>query len=527
MRIETNESGKVRGTYRGRSYIRYSDHKQDDGFSVEYQTAEIEEFCARNGIDLYHMHIDQAQSGTKVAGREEFFALINAVKDGAVDVIVVYKLNRLFRNSYESQKYRKLFRKHGVKLMSVTQQIDEDTSSGRLTTNILSDIDQYQSETISDHVKSSMREMARQGYFTGGTVPYGYTLEIIKHGAKIRKKYVEDAEESKIVRDIFEFYGDGHSIRHIQSYLQEKGIKTRRGKDFGTTTIARMLGNDFYIGTLRYSTQGYDDVVMEGAVPAIVPPHLWHNVAERKKQDKAKHQPRKGKSLYPLTGKIECALCGEHFFGIRSGSWQRGKYFEYQYYVCAGRKIYRTCTCRQVRKEKLEGVILKELKARVLNDVEMERIAAEILDQFADSPTIVANEIKKLEKEKKKLETNLETMLEMRLNGEMSPAVLTRKSAEVEENLTAIKSRLFTLTEQQRHAITHESILAHLRQLLEYASSENEELLKILFDNVVEKIIINADSVDIFLRVYARPALAYKAPFGQPHVALYSNIIEL
>ena len=525
MRIETEESGKFRGSYRGRSYIRYSDHKQDDGFSVEYQTAEIEEFCARQGIDLYHSHIDQAQSGTKVAGREEFFRLIEAVKDGAVDVIVVYKLNRLFRNSYESQKYRKLFRKHGVKLMSVTQQIDEDTSSGRLTTNILSDIDQYQSETISDHVKSSMREMARQGYFTGGTVPYGYTLEVIKHGAKIRKKYIEDKEEAQIVRDIFEFYGDGHSLRHIQEYLQEKEIKTRRGKDFGITTIARMLGNDFYIGTLRYKTEGYDDVVMEGAVPAIVPPHLWHAVQERKNANKLV-EPRKRKSLYPLTGKIECANCGEHFFGMRSGSWQRGKYFEYQYYVCSKRKNYRTCDCRKVRKEQIESLLLKEIKNKVLNAHDMERIAHEILDQFADSPTIIATEIKKLEREKKKLETNLETMLEMRLNGEMSPAVLTRKSAEVEETLTAVKSRLFTLTEQSRHAITLDSIMAHLQQLLAYADDSNEEILKLLFDNLVEKVIVSGDSVDIFLRVHARPALAYKPTFGQPHVALYSNIID-
>lgn len=523
MRIETGTTGKVQGSYRGRSYIRYSDHKQDDGFSVEYQTAEIEEFCARNGIDLYHNHIDQAQSGTKVAGREEFFRLIEAVKDGAVDVVVVYKLNRLFRNSYESQKYRKLFRKHGVKLMSVTQQIDEDTSSGRLTTNILSDIDQYQSETISDHVKSSMREMARQGYFTGGTVPYGYTLEVIKHGSKIRKKYIEEPAEAKIVRDIFEFYAGGHSLRYIQEYLQDKEIKTRRGKDFGITTIARMLGNDFYFGTLRYKTQGYDDVVMEDAVPTIVPKHLWYAVQDRKKENKLV-EPRKHKSLYSLTGKIKCALCGEHFFGIRSGSQHRDKYFEYQYYVCSKRKNYRTCTCRKIRKEKLEDLLLSEIKRNVLNANDMERIAREIMDQFADNPTIIANEIKKLERTKKQLEGKIDVLLEMRLNKEMTPAVLSRKSAEVEEELADVKSRLFTLTEQQRHATTFESIMEHLQQLLAYANDKNEDVLKLLFDNVVEKIIVAEDSVDIYLRVYARPALAYKQSFGQPNVALYASI---
>lgn len=525
MRIETEESGKLRGSYRGRSYIRYSDHKQDDGFSVEYQTAEIEEFCARNGIDIYHSHIDQAQSGTKVAGREEFFRLIEAVKDGAVDVIVVYKLNRLFRNSYESQKYRKLFRKHGVKLMSVTQQIDEDTSSGRLTTNILSDIDQYQSETISDHVKSSMREMARQGYFTGGTVPYGYTLEIIKHGSKIRKKYVEDAAEAKIVRDIFEFYADGHSLRHIQEYLQEKEIKTRRGKDFGITTIARMLGNDFYIGTLRYKTEGYDDVVMENAVPAIVPLDMWHAAAERKNANKLV-EPRKHKSLYSLTGKLECAQCGSHFFGMRSGSWQRSKYFEYQYYICANRKNYRTCTCRKIRKDKIENLLLDEIKNKVLNEHDMARIANEILDQFADSPTIIAKEIKRLEKVKTQLEKKVDVLLEMRLNGEMTAAVLTKKSAEVETELSEVKSRLFTLTEQQRHAVTFENIMEYLQQLLAYANDKNEDVLKLLFDNVVEKVLISEDSVDIFLRVYARPSIAYKQSYGQPNVSLYSNIMQ-
>lgn len=519
MKIETNQPF---GSYRGRSYIRYSDHKQDDGFSVEYQQAEIEEFCARQGIDLYHAHIDQAQSGTKVAGREEFFALINAVKDGAVDVIVVYKLNRLFRNSYESQKYRKLFRKHGVKLMSVTQQIDEDTSSGRLTTNILSDIDQYQSETISDHVKSSMREMARQGYFTGGTVPYGYTLEFIKNGSKMRKKYIEDKEESKIVHDIFEFYADGHSLRHIQEYLQEKEVKTRRGKDFGITTIARMLGNDFYIGTLRYKTEGYDEVVVEDAVPAIIEPSLWHAVQERKNANKLV-EPRKSKSLYPLTGKIECALCGEHFFGMRSGSWQRGKYFEYQYYICSTRKNYRTCTCRKVRKDQIENLLLDEIKSKVLNPQDMDRIALELLDMFSDSPKMIANEIKKLERKKTQLEGQIDVLLEMRLNKELTPAVLAKKGAEVEGELADVKARLFTLTEQQRHAVTYDSIIEYLQQLLEYANNDNADFIKLLFDNVVEKVIVNEDGVDVFLRVHARPALAYKPTFGQPHVALYSS----
>ena len=528
MRIEigTQDSEMIYGMVRGRAYVRYSDHKQDDGYSVEYQKAEIEEYCARHGIDIMNYHIDQAVSGTKVAGREEFFSLISAVKDGAVDVIVVYKLNRLFRNSYESQKYRKLFRKHGVKLMSVTQQIDEDSASGRLTTNILSDIDQYSSENTADHVKAAMREMARQGYFTGGTVPYGYTLEVIKNGEKVRKKFIEDPEEAKIVRDIFEFYGDGHSLRHIQMYLQEKGVKSRRGKDFGINTLSRMLGNDFYIGTLRYKTAGYPDIVMENAVPAIVPPHLWHNVAERKAADKASATPRKKKELYSLTGKIQCAHCGHHFFGMRSGSQQRNKYFEYKYYICSTRKSYRTCDCRKVRKEKLENLVLSEIKRRVLNEHDMDRLAHEIISMYEDSPNDVADEIKRLVRKKKELEENLDELIVMRMNKEISPAAMARKSAEIEPEVEMLTKRIFAMTEQQRNAVTFESVRAYLDELLEYSSSDNEEVLKLLFDNLVERIIISNDSVDIYLNVHPRADFAYKKTSGHPRVQLYANIIE-
>lgn len=529
MRIEHTENGNdpIYGSYRGRSYIRYSSHMQDDGFSVEYQIAEIEEYCKNNNIDIMHHHIDQAQSATKVAGREEFFRLVEAVKAGDVDTIVIYKLNRMFRNSYESQKYRNLFRKHGVKLISVTQHIDEETSSGRLTANILSNIDQFQSETISDHVKSSMREMARQGYFTGGPVPFGYDLETIKHGTKIRKKHVINEAEAQIVRDIFTLYAEGHSLRYICAYLKENQIKTRLGKDFRTETVTRFLSTDTYIGTLRYKTKGYDDIMLENAVPAIISPQLWDQVQERKKDNKRKVKPRIKKSLYPLTGKIECGICGSHFFGFRAVHKKRSGIgvYDYQYYACSAVKVFEPCSCKRVRKEKIENIVLSEIKRLVLNDEAMERLAREIIEQLADSPTAVAEEIKKLEARKKQLHKTLDTLLEMRLNGEMSPAILRSKSTECEEELAGITKRLFALSEKHRHTITPRSVREHLDKLLEYSSSDNEEALKLLFDNVVEKIVLDNERADITLRVQARQNLVYKQTNGFPSVALHKTIM--
>jgi hypothetical protein len=432
----------------------------------------------------------------------------------------------MFRNSYESQKYRNLFRKHGVKLMSVTQHIDEDTSSGRLTANILSDIDQYQSETISDHVKSSMREMARQGYFTGGIVPFGYTLEAESHGTKSRKRYVIDEKEAQHVREMFKLYADGHTLRHIHEYTKENDIISRRRK-FSTSTILRMLKNDFYIGIKRYKTQGYDEVVVENAVPAIVSPALWASVnarhAESKKQGK-QVKPRKRRSLYPLTGKIECGRCGSHFFGTRATARHKDEVFEYRYYVCQARHVYTTCDCKRIHKAKLESIVLSEIKRSVLNEKDMERIAHEIVAQLSSSPTNIADEIKQLEKRQKWIYATLDELLEMRLAGEMSPAILRRKSAEYEEELAGITKRLFSLSEQKRHAITYGSVLEYLHKLLEYAGSDNEEVLKVLFDNIVEKIVIDNERAEIYLRVYPRQNFSHKQTIGNANVSICEKI---
>ena len=507
---------------RVRTYIRYSDHKQDDGFSVEYQMTEIEEFIFKKGLELHKHHIDQAITAKQVAGREAFFELVNDVKDGLVDIIVVYKLNRIFRNAYESQKYRKLFKKHGVKLMSVTQQIDEETSAGRLMTNVLSDIDQYQSETISDHVKSSMREMARQGYFTGGTVPFGYTLQIIENGKKPRKKYIPDENEKDVVKKIFQLYADGYSLRYLQQYLTADGYKTRQGKQFGITTIARMLGNDFYIGTLRYSTQGYEDIVVENAITPIIDADLWRKVQERKNANK-QVAPRKRKKLYALTGKIFCGLCGNHFYGMQSGSTQGGKYYAYQYYVCSRRKGYQTCNCDRIRKDYLENIILQEIKKRVLNDDAIKRLANEIAALCSDTPTELSNEKKSLLKRKKELETALDTLIEMRLSGEMSADILKKKSVVLEAELAEIINTLFSIDERIKNSVTAASVEKYLRSMLDHAESTDDEVLKHLYDNFVDKIVIDNERVDVSLIVRPLGRVAYKKTSGHPHVLLSAN----
>ena len=497
-------------------YGRYSDNNQDGGYSIEYQLSECQDYLNKQGLSLTKTYIDEAITGTKVAGREAFHELIHDVKNGLIDVIVVYKFNRLFRNAYESHKYRKLFKKHGVRLISVTQLMDDDTSAGRLMINVLADIDQFQSETISDFVKSSMREMAKQGYFTGGTVPYGYKLDtVFDNGKKKKKKYVPDEFEKDVVNKLYELYADGYSLKYLQDYTKSIGASTRQGKPFGITSIARMLRNDFYIGVLRYNAQGHEPIVVYDVIPPIIDKVLWDRVQQRHARQNYV-RPRKRKDLYSLTGKIICGKCQKHFFGIRSASVQRGKKYDYKYYVCSTSKTYAECNCKRVRKDYIEELVMREIKKHILNDKAIYQIANEIIAKLGDSPDASKTKLKELKKELTTVKSQISELLELRSLKLVNNAYVAEHMAQYEERAKEIDSQILAIEQQTKLTITHNMIVDYLSKMMSVADTPDDEALKTVFDNFVDKITIDNDTIEVSLFVSPSAQLGYKIPWGQP-----------
>lgn len=482
------------------TYMRYSDTKQDDGYSIEYQTTEINEFAAKHRLEIQENYIDKAQTATQVAGREAFFALIRDVKAGKVKTIIVYKMNRMFRNTYESSKYRLLFREHGVRLLCVTQTIDEDTSSGRLTTNIVASVDQYTSENISDHVKSSMREMARQGYYTGGRVRFGYMLTEEEHGSKKRRKYAENPAEADFVRQIYQMYADGMSTYDIRTYLNENGAKSRLGNFFTPINVSRLIRSDFYIGTLRFKTAGYDDLVIENAVPAIVDRMLWLKANDRLREMREKpSKPRKTEQhFYPLSGKAVCGKCGATYFGYS----YRYKEYTYSYYVCRNRKHEGICDNKNIKKHDLENAVLSALKIHILNDEKISQIAAAVVKLLDETPDEIDAKIKELTSAKKALESSLKNLVKAFAVGKKTAELLQEQATEIEREIEQIEMRLYSLTEQRKNAVTLDSVEQYLHDQLQKADSENQEELKAVFDTFVNGIVMYEDEIKISLNEY-------------------------
>lgn len=506
------------------AYIRYSSVMQDDGFSVEYQIAEINDYCARNGWILEKIHVDQALTAKQVAGRESFFSLLNCIVNNDVDIVIVYKMNRMFRNAEESHVYRKKFRQHGVKIISVTEPIDEQTSAGRLTANMLANLDQYQSEIIADFVRSSLREMTRQGYYIGGYIPLGYTLIEEAHGKKKRKRYQILESEAIHVRKCFELYADGFSLSYILQYLKTAGIKGRRGKSIGRTTLRRMLQNEIYIGTLRFVTDGYDDLIVENAIQAIIDNDVWDRVNARHNANKPV-TPRKHRELYPLTGKITCGYCGQHFFGISCKVYKSdGAPYHYKYYVCSSRGSAHKCSPKRIRKETLEQIAISAIRKHILNDDVIKEIAQKAADISNDAPATAAAEIKALKQRIAQIDETIDLFIEMRRKNEMSPELIKRKSDAAEAEMKKLQAELIRLEQTIKTAITPDQVESYLRKMMKNANSDDMDVLKSLFENFIDEIVMTDDKIEIRLFICPDPAFVYKKPAGQSVVRLCTKI---
>ena len=180
--------------------------------------------------------------------------LLDDVRARKIDVIVVYKVDRLTRSLPDFAKLVEFFDGHGVSFVSVTQQFNTTTPMGRLTLNILLSFAQFEREVTSERIRDKIAASKRKGLWVGGPLPLGYAL---KDGTL---RIVE--EEAACVRLIFRRYLEVTGINELVRDLRERNISTkartystgrkRGGIPFGRGTLSHLLHNRFFIGEVKY-----------------------------------------------------------------------------------------------------------------------------------------------------------------------------------------------------------------------------------------------------------------------------------
>jgi site-specific DNA recombinase len=227
--------------------------------------------------------------------------LLADVRARKVDIVVVYKVDRLTRSLADFAKLVELFDAHAVSFVSVTQQFNTTTSMGRLTLNVLLSFAQFEREVTSERIRDKIAASKRKGLWVGGIVPLGYAT-------KDRKIVVVEAEAER-VRTIFRRYLELGSLNRLMADLRERGIVTKQrllktgctvgGIPFTRGPLAHFLRNRFYIGEVMFKGE-----VFPGEQPAILDRELFVAVQAKLDQQRNNHSVARDRSKSLLIGRI-------------------------------------------------------------------------------------------------------------------------------------------------------------------------------------------------------------------------------
>jgi DNA invertase Pin-like site-specific DNA recombinase len=353
----------------------YTRKSTDEGLEQAFNSLDAQrEACAAFILSQKHegwtvlptLYDDGGYSGGTME-RPALQRLLADIEAGQIDVVVVYKVDRLTRALSDFAKLVEVFDRRGVSFVSITQQFNTTTSMGRLTLNILLSFAQFERELIGERVRDKIAASKKKGMWMGGTVPLGYDV-------KDRKLIVNEAEARAVV-DIYQRYLKLRSVRALGEELAAAGIRSKRrvrpdGTEYGHHRFSQgalylMLQNRTYRGEATHKGSSYP-----GEHSAIVDKPLWDAVQAVLAENRvARATGARTKQPSLLTGMV-FDESGERLtptYSVKKGT-------RYRYYMStslvtgAGRSRSRR---RRIPAGNLETVVLNRLRTFLGNRAEI------------------------------------------------------------------------------------------------------------------------------------------------------------
>ncbi|MCK9532520.1 MAG: recombinase family protein [Gammaproteobacteria bacterium] len=258
----------------------YTRKSTEEGLDQEYNSIDAQRDAghayiasqrAEGWIPVADDYDDPAYSGGNM-DRPAVRRLLADIEAGKVDIVVVYKIDRLTRSLTDFSRMIEVFERHGVSFVSVTQQFNTTTSMGRLMLNILLSFAQFECEVTGERIRDKIAASKRKGMWMGGVPPLGYDVE--------NRRLVPNEREAKVVRHIFQRFVELGSSTSLVKELRLDGVtskawttqdgRVREGKLIDKSLVYKILSNRVYLGEIRHRDQWYP-----GEHTPIVERGLW------------------------------------------------------------------------------------------------------------------------------------------------------------------------------------------------------------------------------------------------------------
>ena len=397
----------------------YTRKSHEEGLEQEFNSLDAQRESAEAYIESQRMQgwralPDRYDDGGFSGGTMErpgVQRLLADVDAGKVDVIVVYKIDRLSRSLLDFMKMIERFNEKGVSFVSVTQHFNTTDPTGRMFLGILITFAQYEREVIAERIRDKVAATKRRGKYCGGPAILGYDVD------REQKRLLVNPEEASLVKHIFRRYSQLGSAKALAAELNEQGYHTkswttkkgkhRPGSPWNTGHIYRLLGNRLYRGEVVHKGKAYP-----GEHEAIVSKGPWDRVQEALSENtRAKQTKARAKIISPLQGVIRCGHC-DGAMGLTYT--QRGPR-RYTYYHCArdAKRAVSRCPLKRVPAGDIEKVVLEQLSA-------VFRTPTLVSQTYFAAKGMAETERERLLKQKQQLEDDL-LKVRARALEEMSP----------------------------------------------------------------------------------------------------------
>ena len=395
-------------------YLRVSTGRQaEQDLSIPDQKAQTRAWAVQRGWTVVAEYVEPGASATDDK-RPEFQRMIERACDGenAFDVIVVHLFSRFFRDAFGLEFYVRKLAKHGVRLVSITQELGDDPAQVMMR-QVIALFDEYQSKENAKHVLRAMKENARQGFWNGSRPPLGYTaVEAERRGARVKKRLAVEPVEAEQVRLVFKLFVEGHEgsgpmgIKTIATWLNERGYTTRTGGRWGTSRVHSLLSNPVYAGRQRFNVKDSRTLRLKTAsehiycdAPAIVGGETFDRVqALLKSRNPRVNPPRVVTGPILLTGLAVCATCGGSMT-LRAGTSRSGEV--YRYYSCSSflKKGRTACRGRSMRMDKLDLLVTQHMADRLLQPERLTTLLSSLAGRRAEKAAAVDRRLTALARE--------------------------------------------------------------------------------------------------------------------------------
>ncbi|MEQ1697697.1 MAG: recombinase family protein [Hyphomicrobiaceae bacterium] len=409
-------------------YLRVSTGRQaEHDLSIPDQRGQTVAWVAARGWTLEAQFVEPGASATDDK-RPEFQRMIERACNGdhPFDVIVVHSYSRFFRDAFGLEFYVRKLAKHGVKLVSMTQELGDDPAQVMMR-QVISLFDEYQSKENAKHVLRSMKENARQGFWNGSKPPFGYrTVEAERRGMKVKKKLEIDFVEAEQVELIFKLLVGGYEgqapmgVKAVANWLNGKGYRTRQGGMWSMGSLYQLLTNPVYGGRWRFNhvdsrtrQRKADAEQIFSDAPAIIPPEQFEQVQKLLKDRNPRvAPPRAVTGPILLSGLAFCSLC-QGAMSLRTGTSKSGKV--HRYYGCStcARKGKAACPGRTVQMDKLDHLVTRHLMERLLTGDRIWELLSTLANRRAERAAAVDSRLAALEREATSAEQKLKRLYKL------------------------------------------------------------------------------------------------------------------